>query len=290
MQVIYIRSGFGPMTEQEISSYLLCKNYTTEKELLAVVFSFDKFRPYLIGSKVIVFTDHSALKYLLTKNELKPRLIRWVLLLQEFDLEIRDRKGTENLVVDGDGATEIPIDDSFPDDYLYAIEIATTPWYADLVNYLACSVIPSEFSYQKKKKFICDAKHCQWEDPILYKHCADQIVRRCIPEEEIGSILHHRHTREVSGHFGPARTVTKVLQYGFYWPTLFKNAHDFVVACNVCQRSRNISKKNEMPLNIFEIKLFDVWVLISWGLSTLMLKSIHPRSGGLCFQGAEAIA
>ena len=103
-------------------------NYaTTEKELLAIVFAFDKFRPYLIGNKVVVHTDHSAIKYLMTKKDAKPRLIRWVLLLQEFDVEIKDKKGTENLVADHlsrlEGARDdIPVNDEFPDEKLFAIE------------------------------------------------------------------------------------------------------------------------------------------------------------------------
>ena len=76
-------------------------NYTvTEKEMYVVVFAFDKFRQYLIGAKTIVYTDHSAFKYLFTKQEAKPRLIRWVLLLQEFDVLIKDRKGKDNGAAD----------------------------------------------------------------------------------------------------------------------------------------------------------------------------------------------
>jgi hypothetical protein len=68
-------------------------NYaTTEKELLAMVFAIDKFRSYLVGAKVIVYSDHAALKYLLTNKDAKPWLIRWILLLQEFDIDIRDKK------------------------------------------------------------------------------------------------------------------------------------------------------------------------------------------------------
>ena len=106
--------------------------------MLAVVFAFDKFHSYLIGSKVIVFTDNSALKYLLAKNKAKPRLIRWVLLLQEFDLEIRDKKDVENLIADHlsriekdeEEAKEMLIDDAFYDEFLTAIDTNITPWYA----------------------------------------------------------------------------------------------------------------------------------------------------------------
>ena len=129
-------------------------NYaTTKKELLVIVFAFDKFRPYLIGNKVVVHTYHSAIKYLMTKKDAKPRLIRWVLLLQEFNLEIKDKKGTENLVADHlsrlEGASdEVQVNDDFPNEQLLAIEEKrAAPWFANYVNYLVAKVIPPEFSY-----------------------------------------------------------------------------------------------------------------------------------------------
>ncbi|KAM1862912.1 hypothetical protein ACFX14_003310 [Malus domestica] len=109
-------------------------NYsTTEKELLAVVFALDKFRSYLIGTKVIVFTDHAALKYLLTKKEAKPRLIRWILLLQEFDIEIRDKKGSENVVADHlsrmvHNEELVPSLETFPGEQLLSIKVSA-PWF-----------------------------------------------------------------------------------------------------------------------------------------------------------------
>ena len=125
-----------------------------EKELLAIIFAYDKFRPYLISNKVIVHIDHSAIKYLMTKKEAKPRLILWVLLLQEFDLEIKDKNGTENLVADHLSRLEGPrdkvqINDNFLDEQILAIEdIQPVPWFADYVNYLVAKVIPPEFGYQ----------------------------------------------------------------------------------------------------------------------------------------------
>ncbi|KAL4297419.1 hypothetical protein GQ457_12G013240 [Hibiscus cannabinus] len=242
-------------------------NYTTtEKELLAIVFAFDKFRSYLIGTKVIVHTNHSAIKYLVTKKDAKPRLIRWILLLQEFDLEIKDRKGTENQVADhlsrlenkSDLDSKSEIKENFHDEKI--LSSTTIPWYADIVNFLFSGVLPHELSSQGQNKFRHDARYYFWDEPYLFKQCADQLLRRCVPEEEQKDILFHCHTSTCGGHFGGARTTAKVLQSGFYWPTLFKDAHNYYKACNRCQRTGNIFRRNEMSLQyILEVELFDVW-------------------------------
>ncbi|CAN6583131.1 unnamed protein product [Malus baccata var. baccata] len=244
-------------------------NYaTTEKELLAVVFALEKFRSYLVGAKIIVYTDHAALKYLLSKKDAKPRLIRWVLLLQEFDLEIKDKKGSENVVADhlsrliilaAKEADSLPLSESFPDEQLFAAQI-NTPWFADLVNYLATGVVHPDFSFQQKKKFLSDVKHYLWDEPYLYKYCPDQIIRRCIPEVEQDSVLRFAHQYACGGHFGQKRTAEKILQSGLFWPTLFKDANNWCRACDRCQRVGNQSKRNEMPQqSILIVELFDVW-------------------------------
>ncbi|KAI3698001.1 hypothetical protein L6452_31110 [Arctium lappa] len=246
-------------------------NYTTtEKELLAVVFAFDRFRSYLIGTKVIIHTDHSAIKYLFNKADAKPRLIRWVLLLQEFDVEIVDRKGTDNQVADHlsriegmvSSGGDHEIKEIFPDEHVLAIHHhkEQPPWYADLANYLACGLKPHHFQGQQWKKFLHDSKQYFWDDPFLFKMGADQVLRRCVPDVEMLGILKECHASPYGGHFGGQRTAAKVLQSGFFWPNLFKDAFEFVKKCDQCQRMGNLSQRNEMPLNnILEVELFDVW-------------------------------
>ena len=118
-----------------------------------MVFASEKFRPYILGSHIIIHTDHAAIKYLMAKKEAKPRLIRWVLLLQEFDLKIKDKKGCDNVIADHLSRVakstmkeeEIEVIENFPDEQLFQLSFQL-PWYANIVNFLACGVMPLEFS------------------------------------------------------------------------------------------------------------------------------------------------
>ncbi|GJV05799.1 reverse transcriptase domain-containing protein [Tanacetum coccineum] len=160
---------------------------TTEKELLAVVYAFEKFRSYLVMSKSIVYTDHSAIKYLFAKKDAKARLMRWILLLQEFDIDVRDKKGAENLAADHLSRLENPhqdkfenkeINEAFPLETLgsIALQDQSTPWFADFANYHAGKFVIKGMTSQQKNKFFKDVKHYFWDDPFLFKICADQVM------------------------------------------------------------------------------------------------------------------
>jgi hypothetical protein len=251
-------------------------NYsTTKKELLVVVFMLDKFRSYLLGSKIIIYLDHTVLKYLFSKKDAKSCLIRWILLLQEFDIEIRDKKGSENVVADhlsrltmdySEDAT--PISKTFPNEQLMHIAHNPAPWYADIMNYLVTHQMPLHWGQQDKIKFLSKVKTFLWDDPYLFKYCLDQIIRRCIPEFDQSNVISFCHDHACGGHFSANKTATKILQCGFYWPTMFGDARAYCTSCERCQKLGSISKRNVMPLNpILVVEIFDVWASISWDLS-----------------------
>ncbi|GJT55135.1 reverse transcriptase domain-containing protein [Tanacetum coccineum] len=187
--------------------------------MLAVVYAFEKFWPYLVLSKSIVYTDHSALKYLMNKQDAKPRLLRWVLLLQEFDLTIRDKKGSENLAADHLSRLENPhkdvlenkdINEHFPLETLGVISNGSTPWCA-------------------------------------HGHEALKILKAC-------------HEGPTGGHHSVNLTARKVFDAGFFWPTIYQDAHSMIKSCDTCQRQGKISQRDEMPQNAIQVcEIFDIW-------------------------------
>ncbi|GKE55068.1 reverse transcriptase domain-containing protein, partial [Tanacetum coccineum] len=150
-------------------------------------------------SKTIVYTDHSDLKYLLAKQDAKPRLLRWILLLQEFDVIIRDKKGAENLAAD----------------HLSRLE---NPHQGDLEKKEFTETIPLEtlgmisfhgVSSQQKKKFFKDVRHYFWDDPYLFRIGADQVIRRCVYGQEAVHILTACHNGPTGRHHGANYTAKK---------------------------------------------------------------------------------
>ncbi|GJZ05598.1 reverse transcriptase domain-containing protein [Tanacetum coccineum] len=246
-------------------------NYTTtEKEMLVVVYAFQKFRSYLIMNKSIVYTDHSALKYLFNKKDTKARLLRWVLLLQEFDFKVIDTKGAENYAADHLSRLENPyenvfdpkeITETFPLETLNAVNsYQSTPWFADFANYHAGNFLIKGMTSQQKRKFFKDIKHYFWDDPYLFRTCADQIIRRCVFGQEALEILKACHEGPTGGHHSANITARKVFDAGFFWPTIYKDAYELIKSCDACQRQGKISQRDEMPQNAIQVcEIFDVW-------------------------------
>nr|GEW49444.1 DNA-directed DNA polymerase [Tanacetum cinerariifolium] len=197
-------------------------NYTMmEKEMLAVVYAFEKFWSCLIMNKSIVHTDHSALKYLFAKKDAKARLLWWVLLLQEFDFKVLDTKGAENLAADHLSRLENPyenmldskeINETFPLETLSMVTFcgdSSASWFVDFANYHVGNFIVKGMLSQQKNKFFKDMKHYFWDDPFLFKICADQVIRWCVHSKEALDILEACHNGPTRGHHGANLTANK---------------------------------------------------------------------------------
>ncbi|CAM8975118.1 unnamed protein product [Rhodiola kirilowii] len=205
-------------------------------------------------SKVL---DNAQMNYTTTEKEL----------LAVFTIEIKDKKGVENVVADHLSRVELhdskqfssPIGDSFIEEYLLSVE-ENAPWYADYVNYLTCNILPNDLDHNQRRKFLHDVSRYYWDDPFLYKLFPDGIYRTCVPEEEMKGIIACCHSSSYGGHGSASMTTAKILQSGFYWPNAFKDTYEFVKACNECQRMGNIARREEMPQKgILEVEIFDVW-------------------------------
>jgi hypothetical protein len=241
-------------------------NYTvTEKEFLAVIYVINKFRHYISGYSTFFHTDHLAIKYLMNKPITNARVTRWLLLLQEFDIAIVDRLGKENVVADFLSRLtpddDTPVDDSFPDEYLFAVS-AHSPWYSDIANYLVAGKFPSHLSYREKKSIIHQSARYSWISGYLFHTGADQEIRRCVREDEVYDLLKACHDGPCGGHFADKRTTYKILRMGYYWPSLFKDAKKYVKACDSCQRVGQPNHRDEMPLNPYVVlEPFERWAL-----------------------------
>nr|GEZ15938.1 reverse transcriptase domain-containing protein [Tanacetum cinerariifolium] len=190
----------------------------------------------------------------------------------EFDITVHDKKGTENLAADHLSRLKNPhqsvldkkeINETVPLETLNVVSFRgdlSTPWFADFANYHAGNFVVKGMSSKQKNKFFKDVKHYFWDDPILFKICTDQVIQRCVHGQKAVDILKACHNGPIGGHHSLNYTAKKVFESGFYWPTIYPDAHDLVKSCDACQRQGKISQRDEMPQNSIQVcEIFDVW-------------------------------
>nr|GEX32713.1 reverse transcriptase domain-containing protein [Tanacetum cinerariifolium] len=125
-------------------------------------------------------------------------------------------------------------------------------------NFHSGNFIKKGLTSQQKKKFS-NVKHYFWDDPYLFQICADQIIRRCVHGQEAIDILKACHEGPTKGHHGANLTAKKVFDAGFFWPSIYRDAHDMIKSCDTCQRQGKISQRDEMPQNAIQVcEIFDV--------------------------------
>ncbi|GJU43129.1 reverse transcriptase domain-containing protein [Tanacetum coccineum] len=182
------------------------------------------------------------------------------------------KKGAENLAADHLSRLENPhqselekkkITETFPLETLGMVTFRgddNAPWFAHFSNYHARNFVIKGMSSQQKRMFFKDVKHYFWDDPFLFKICADQVIRRCVSGQEAFDILKACHSGPTRGHYGANYTAKKIFDSGFYWPMIYKDAYDFVTQCDICQRQGKISQRDEMPQNSIQVcEIFDMW-------------------------------
>ena len=175
-------------------------------------------------------------------------------MLQEFNIQIRDKKGVENVVVDHLSKLTIaynthnpPIFDEFPEESLLTVIIA--PWYAHIANFFGNKRVTSEVDNTRQEVLPCKGSFVLLGGAVFVQVLCYKIIRKCVPKEEHEGILSHCYDSACGGHFASQKTTMKVLHLGFYWPSLFKNAYTMCKQCDKCQRLGKISRRHMMPLN-----------------------------------------
>nr|GEW74966.1 reverse transcriptase domain-containing protein [Tanacetum cinerariifolium] len=228
-------------------------NKATRKDHFPLPFM-DQMLERLAGNQYYCFLDgFSGEKGNVSRGkDSKARLLRWVLLLQEFTFKVIYPKGAENLAADHLSRLENPhqnvldpkeINESFPLETLNLVSTrgnSSTSWFVDFANYYAGNFVVKGMSSQQKNKFFKDVKHYFWDDPFLFKIFADQVIRRCVHGQEAIDILKACHYGPIGGHHGSNYTAKKAFDSGFYWPTIYRDAQDlvknFVMLANVKER------------------------------------------------------
>eukprot|EP00253_Pinus_taeda_P025277 PITA_25277 len=236
----------------------------------------EKEAPFLLKAHTKVIVPFSSVRQLLIQRELGEKRANWVTTLQEYDLEIKPAK-----IVRGQGfcrllagASNIP--ESSDRDQFEAINhisiIDSESQYADLIFYLKNGYAPPNLSYKSKRAIRLKATNFTIIDDVLFRQNYDLVLLRCLEKSEAQKVLQELHDGPAGGHFGADTTAHKVIHAGYYWPTLFRDVHEYVRKCRNCQTSSGRQRKSAFPLQPVNIEQpFE-----QWGLD--IIGEINPNS------------
>ncbi|GJX76506.1 reverse transcriptase domain-containing protein [Tanacetum coccineum] len=159
--------------------------------------------------------------------------------------------------------TKREIADESPDEHLLMLKAKVNdvePWYADYVNYIVGKVVPPKWTSKRRKRFYSQVKKYFWDEPYTFRLCPDNIMRRYVAGNKIFEILAHCHSGPTGGHHSASVTGRKVYVSAFFWPNIFKDAKDYVMRCDACERSGNISSRSDIPQNNIQVcEVFNIW-------------------------------
>jgi hypothetical protein len=229
-----------------------------------MVYALQKLHHYLLGGHFKMFTDHSALKYLVNKTVFGGRICRWLLLFQEYDFEIivkpgRMNKGPDHLSRLEHGEEPTSLENALPDAQLLAIRKINNH-FAKIVQFLSTGMATSEYTIPRKKKLVVRTADFSLIVGHLYKMGPDEILRKCVMEVERPLILVEAHEGIAEGHYVGKATAQKVLRAGLWWPTLHRDTKDYSITYDVCQIVGKPSRRDEIPLAPqLTLQSFDKW-------------------------------
>jgi hypothetical protein len=253
------------------------RNYsTTDRECLAMVFSAKKFRHYLLLNPVVFFVDHLALRYMVNKPDLSGRVARWVLLLEELDYVVEYKPGRLHKQADhlsrlSETIGKDEIDDELPDANLFSITVIPT-WDTYIAEFLSTQKLPEHLDANERRKIRVNSRHYIIIGNRLYRRGIDGILRRCISEPEATKILEACHDGICGGHFSGRLSALKILRAGYFWPSMFADAHRHANRCDACQRYARNDLHMALPLN----PSFPLLPFEKWGID--YVGPVHPTS------------
>ena len=221
------------------------KNYSvTDRECLAVVAACKKLRPYILGRKVVIFGDHTAVKWIFNKTDISGIHARWKVTMSEFDYEVKSKPGSQNGNADAmsrmtHGKEETKEIDDAPEHLAYKAMALRTKWmeeewYCDVYQFLETLATPKASAAEREKvrrralRFAIHGKG-------LYFRDSDGGLKVCLGKDSIKEVLCEYHEGAVGGHFGRDITVARVRQH-FWWPTLWRDVAEHIKTCDICQR------------------------------------------------------